>query len=323
MRSFWIKLLVLVMLASPALSKEKKASKAVAKEKEGVEKTAVEPFTPSVKFNGLLQFSLQAMNNIWDMKVAHARLRATALVDENTTLALMPEMGPTGFVLLDAYGLRNLGDQCSLQAGQFKPAFGDDRYLTPGQLKRVNYTKMTGFVLPSATNAWDMGVEFKKVGEQVTFQADVIQGAGPNKSADNDTTKDLAGRLEWKDKNIALGCSYYGGTSFGMGFISYQNWLGVHGRYNSEGFDARAEAVWLVNYRSAYFAQAAYRKGDWEPVAWGELGFLGTVQNYQLIGGGINYWPAVKTRIQLNVSLSGVTDFSAPALVVLQAEQIF
>lgn len=281
------------------------------------------PFVSSVKFNGFVQTWSSASDAVYDLKVAHARLRVTALVDEETTLAIMPEFAPGGFVLLDAYAQRALGEGWSVMAGQFKPAFGDDRYLTPAQLKRVNYTKMDSFAFPGNTNAWDIGMEIKKVSEQVTFQADLVQGAGPNKSADNDKTKDLAGRVEWKDAGFALGCSYYGGTNNGAGYLTYQNWGGFHVRYSKDGLDARAEAILAPFDRNAYFGQLAYKTGRFEPLAWYEAGFVGSVQNYQVLGGGLSYWPSPKTRLTLNGILNGVTDFSGPSVAILQAEQLF
>ncbi len=286
--------------------------------------TATPAFTPVVKLSGVIQFWNQDAANVWDELIKHARLRATALVDERTTAVLMPDLATNGFTLLDAYVSRDLGNQWSVMAGQYKPAFGDDRYLTPAQLKRADYLKLESFVFPSfPAKVWDMGVEVKKVADQWTIQAGCVQGAGPNVTKDNDSFKDLNARVEWKDKEFAFGGSYYGGTNNSGGFTSYQNWFGLHGRFAKDGFDGRAEAVWAPGTRAAGVLQAAYRTGDWEPLVWGELGWFNGNQAYQLLGAGLNFWVAPKTRLSVNGTLNGVTDFSGPAAGILQVEEIF
>ena len=317
------------VLAAGKDAKDKKEGK---KEEAKVEVKADKPaeaatapaFTPVVKLNGFVQFWTQNFNNSWDQLLKHTRLKATALVDPDTTAVIMPDMSTGGFTLLDAYVNRNLGEQWSIMAGQYKPAFGDDRYLTPAQLKRVDYARMDSFAFGNfPLKAWDMGFEFKKVAEEWTLQAGLVQGAGPNATKDSDQTKDLNARLEYKGKEFAVGASYYGGTSNTPTFAAFQNWGGVHLRYNSEGFDARAEAIFAPFNKNAYFAQLACKKGDWEPLAWGELGTLNSNQAYEVLGLGLNYWPAAKTRLSLNIVMNGVTDLSGPAMSVLQVEQVF
>ena len=335
-----VRIMILVMcgvafVAAPGYSETGKAPKAKGKvaskieakaeaTSEAAEATPTPALTPTVKLNGFVQFWTQNFNNSWDQLLKHTRLKATALMDPDTTVVIMPDMSTGGFTLLDAYVSRNLGDQWSVMAGQYKPAFGDDKYLTPAQLKRVDYAKMDSFAFGSfPLKAWDMGFEFKKVAEEWTIQAGLIQGAGPNATKDSDQTKDLNARVEYKTKEFAVGASYYGGTANTPTFATFQNWGGVHLRYNSEGFDARAEAIFAPFNKNAYFGQVAYKTGDWEPLAWGELGTINSNQAYDVLGLGLNYWPAAKTRLSFNVVMNGVTDLNGPAMTVLQVEQVF
>jgi hypothetical protein len=282
-----------------------------------------------VKLNGFIQHWTTVSDNDWDMQVIHARFRVTALVDENTTLALMPEYAPTGLTLLDAYATRSLGNGWSILAGQFKPAFGDDRYLTPIQFKRTNYIRLNGFAFMGSARPWDMGFEIKRVGEHLTFQAGLVQGAGPNVAADTDLVKDLFGRAEWKGEHFALGASYYGGTNntgAAAGYTpltEFSNWFGAHARFQKDGFDLRAEGILAPMDRAGLFGQAAYKAGDWEPLAWYETGGVGSVVSYQVLGAGLNHWPAAKTKVSLNATVTGATDFSADSMAVLQVEQVF
>ncbi len=283
---------------------------------------AEETFIPAVKWSGLLQFWNQVSDNKWDQTFHYVRLKATALVDPQTKVLVMPVLGTnTNFTLLDAFVQRDLGNDWTLTGGQFKFAFGDDRVLFPDQLKRVDYAKMDKFAFPG--NPWDMGFKVKKVFGDFTVLADVIQGAGPNVLKDNDNFKDISTRLEWKTGEWLIGGSYYGGTGNTTGFITYQSWFGAHARYSSGGFDARAEGIWAPLGKNAYLVQTSYRSGDLEPLAWGELGLMGASQNYQLLGAGINYWVAKQTRLSLNGTLNGRSDFSGPALVIFQIEQTF
>lgn len=279
-----------------------------------------------VQVSGFLQHWTQVQEDVWDLRLQAVWVKFSALVDERIEVVVQPSLaqaGPSGaaFSLLDAYATWNLGDHWFATAGQFKFAFGDDRYLAPDQLQRVNYTKMSKFAFPG--KLWDVGFEVMRASEDYSVQAAVIQGAGSNALTDNDVYKDFAGRAEWRTGGFTLGGSCYHGTSHVTGFTERQTWLGAHTRFRSEGFEARAEAIWAPMEKDAYFAQIAYRTGDWEPLVWGELGLVGSMQAYQSLGGGLNFWPAPQTRLSVNGILGGIDDLSDPILGIFQVEQVF
>ena len=276
---------------------------------------------PPVKLGGLIQFWTQFSADQWTETFHYVRLKAKAQIDPQTSVLVMPVLGTNStFTLLDAFVKRDLEGDFLLTAGQFKFVFGDDRQLHPDELKRVDYAKMDRFAFPGSP--WEMGFRVEKTFGSWKMGADILQGAGPNVAQDNNGIKDVSGRLEWAEDGVLLGASYYGGTANSTGFTAYQNWLGAHVRFEREGWEGKLESIWApVN--SGYTVQLAYKTGGWEPLLYGECGFTGALQAYELLGGGLNFWAAAHTRLSLNVSLNGTRDLSGPALSVFQVEQVF
>lgn len=256
--------------------------------------------------------------------VKHARVKVADSVDPEDTLVIMPDYGLTGFTLLDAYELHRFKDVegLSLMAGQFKFAFGDDRYLLPTQLKRTDYAAMDAFAFPGT--AWDIGMEAKEQSGPWDFQADLIQGAGQDVTTDNDNTKDLSFRGEWKSEYLVVGVSDYYGTSNKTGFTNPQDWFGAHLRILFSNFDLRGETILAPNSRNAYLAQASYKAASWlEPVVWYETGAVKSATAYNNLGAGVNLWGGTKTRISFDLSFVGISDILSQDTWTLQAEQVF
>lgn len=264
------------------------------------------------------------------LSLAHVRVRGVIAVDSEDTLAIMPDYATSGFTLLDAYGVHKFNDidGFSIMAGQFKFAFGDNRYLTPGQLKRTSYNVINALVPGGATaKAWDLGIEAKEQTGRLSLQVDAIQGDGPNVTADPNNTIDYAARAEWKDSHFVLGVSDYygkGGQTLAQTYATFQDWFGVHGRLMVESLDFRAEAIFAPNNADGFDTQLSVKPVSWfEPLAWFETAWTtkGTTANNA--GLGVNLWAGAKTRLSLDLSFTGISDILSQDTWTLQAEQIF
>lgn len=288
--------------------------------------------TPSLTWKGVFQAQDNLTNNggNQNLSLAHVRVSGTWAIDAEDTLVVMPDYGSTGFTLLDAYGLHQFSDVkgLSVQAGQFKVAFGDNRYLTPGQLKRTGYNAIDALIPGGATaKAWDLGLEVKEQVDQFSIQADAIQGAGPDVVSDNNNTIDYAARAEWKDPNFILGVSDYygeGGQGATYTYSSFQNWFGAHGRLMIESLDLRAEAVFAPGSANGYDAQVSIKPVSWfEPLAWYETILTNNTATTNNLGAGVNLWAGAKTRVSLDVSFIGLTDILSANSETLQFEEVF
>ncbi len=286
--------------------------------------------TPPV-WNALLQTqaSLTGSGTFLNFYLSHVRIKGTFAVDVEDTLVIMPEMAG-GFTLLDAYALHRFADiqGLSVMAGQFKVAFGDDRYLTPGQLKRVAYAGVDSLVPGGASaKAWDLGVEVRGQIDSLTLQGELIQGAGPNAAADLNNFKDLDARVEWKSPQFTLGLSdYYGRGGQGAGYIytTAQNWFGAHSRWIAGALDFRMEAIYAPAHMEGYLFQLSDKPLDgFEPLGWYEMHLTNNVVTAQNLGAGFNLWAGDKTRISLDLSFIGLTDILSVNQEILQIETIF
>jgi hypothetical protein len=277
------------------------------------------------------------------LSLYHVRVRGVVAVDSEDTLAVMPDYsigsGTTGFVLLDAYGVHQFSaiSGLSVMAGQFKYAFGDNRYLLPQQLKRVTYNMTDALIPGNATaKAWDIGLEVKEKIDALTVQVDAIQGDGPNVTVDPNNTIDFTARAEWKDTNFILGLSDYygrGGQSPAYSYGSFQDWFDAYGRLMIETLDFRTEMILAPNNASGLDIQLAVKPVSWfEPLVWFETmsnvsaaalfnpAVEGSANN---LGAGVNLWAGAKTRVSFDISFIGTSDILNTNSETLQFEEVF
>ncbi len=288
--------------------------------------------TPGVMWSGVFQAQDNLTNNgsNENLSIAHMRVRAAVAVDGEDTLVIMPDYGPSTFTLLDAYGLHQFSDLkgLSVAAGQFKVAFGDNRYLTPAQLKRTSYDAIDALIPGGATaKAWDLGLEVKEQIDEFSIQADAIQGAGPNVLVDTNNTIDYAGRAEWKNSDFVLGVSDYlgqGGQGATYTYSSFQNWFNAYGRLTVETMDLRAEAIFAPGNANGYDAQLSFKPVSWfEPLVWYETILTNNVATTNNLGAGVNLWAGKKTRLSLDVSFIGLNDMLSANTETVQFEEVF
>ncbi len=299
------------------------------------------PTPAPVVWSGLLQAQDNWTGNgaAEALSLYHVRVRGVIAVDSEDTLAIMPDysigVGTTGFTLLDAYGVHKFSDfnGLSVMAGQFKFAFGDNRYLLPQQLKRTSYNVIDALIPGGVkATAWDLGLEIKEQIDALTIQVDAIQGDGPNVTVDPNNTIDFTARAEWKDANFILGLSDYygkGGQSAAYTYASFQDWFDAYGRLMIETLDFRTEMILAPNNASGLNLQLSVKPASWfEPLIWFET-MNSSVSNSTIpgignnLGAGVNLWAGAKTRVSFDLSFVGTSDILTTNSETLQFEEVF
>jgi hypothetical protein len=307
-----------------------------------MEATSTPKPTPApVVWSGLLQAqdNWTSNGNVEALSLYHVRVRGVIAVDSEDTLAIMPDysigVGTTGFTLLDAYGVHKFSDinGLSVMAGQFKFAFGDNRYLLPQQLKRTSYNAIDALIPGGAkATAWDLGLEVKEQIDALTIQVDAIQGDGPNVTVDPNNTIDFTARAEWKDANFILGASDYygrGGQSAAYSYSAFQDWFDAYARLMIETLDFRTEMILAPNNASGLDLQLSVKPvTGFEPLVWFET-MNSSVSNSTIpgignnLGAGVNVWAGAKTRLSFDLSFVGTSDILSTNTETLQFEEVF
>jgi hypothetical protein len=301
----------------------------------------LKPTQPAVVWSGVIQAQDNWTNNgnAEALSLAHVRVRGVIVLDSENSLAIMPDYAIGTFTLLDAYGVHKFGyiNGLSVMAGQFKYAFGDNRYLLPQQLKRTTYNITDALIPGNATaKAWDLGLEVKEQIDALTVQVDAIQGDGPNVTADPNNTIDFTARAEWKDTHFILGISNYygkGGQTAAYTFTSLQDWFDAYGRLMIESLDFRTEMILAPNNASGFDAQLSIKPISWfEPLVWfetmnnansGVVNNLGVPGIANSLGAGVNFWSGDKTRVSFDLSFIGTSDILNTTSETLQVEETF
>lgn len=273
------------------------------------------------------------------LSLYHVRVRGVVAVDSEDTLAVMPDysigVGTTGFVLLDAYGVHKFSGitGLSVMAGQFKYAFGDNRYLLPQQLKRTSYNAIDALIPGGAkATAWDLGLEIKEQIDALTVQVDAIQGDGPNVTVDPNNTMDFTANVEWQDSHFILGASDYygrGGQTAAYTYTSFQDWFDAYGRLMIDTLDFRTEMVLAPGNASGLDLQLSFKPvSGFEPLVWYET-MNSSVTNSTIpgignnLGAGVNVWAGAKTRLSFDLSFIGTSDILNSNTETLQFEEVF
>ncbi len=157
--------------------------------------------------------------NEWRPK--SSRLILKLMPNEVTTGVIIPELVNHPYAyLLDAYvQIKQPGKERVLRMGQFKFPFGYDRMFTPAQLRRVDYSPISGAIF--ARDGWDTGALII-VGEAWwKLTAAMVQGVGstllPKAPASAAATDASTGtgtfELKWAAINLSvIGSAFYGNT---------------------------------------------------------------------------------------------------------------
>jgi hypothetical protein len=291
---------------------------------------------------GIQRFQTNASgpNGGFTAGLQNVRLGATVGIDADDTLTLTTSLAAgfaTGFKLLDGYDVRKISgvwDGLTLKVGQFKVAFGQDGYLNPEQLIRINYS-LIDTVIPFAAvnngvNQGDnylVGAELDQTYSDLTFQLAAVQSLGIGAITPSTGTKfDYVGRAQWKSSNLSLGLSdYLQSTSTASG---NPNSLGANASVSADVFKLDLEAIFGASATNGYTGTlSAKLLPGFQPAAWYEWTTTSAGANTGAddLGAGVNFDLAAKTRLAFDVDFTGSNygDVLAINTETVQLQEVF
>lgn len=177
-----------------------------------------------------------------------ARVKIAAEPGEGIKAVIVPELAG-GLQLLDAYAVwEALPGLLSIEAGQFKIPFGQDRMETPASLERVDYSMIDKAILPR--NAWDDGFMLTLKGAGLKADLAAFEGLGPNlalpagSATGSREMQEFSGSLEYAvAEGIAVGASAYSGLNGAASTSQCGCVGGAHARAKVGPADLRAELI--------------------------------------------------------------------------------
>ncbi|MDP9081583.1 MAG: OprO/OprP family phosphate-selective porin [Bacteroidota bacterium] len=182
--------------------------------------------TRALQISGLVQsryqgFAQNGVNNAFDLH--RARLDVKGDINDNWTYEVYTEFAGTT-KLLDAYTTYKITDYLKFTAGQFKVPFSQESLISDSQLDFIDRAQVVDALSGRAKdvignqNGRDIGIQingsFAKVDDRYLFDYTfgVFNGAGFDVTTDNNSHKDLAGRLSIHPiKDLVVSADIYNG----------------------------------------------------------------------------------------------------------------
>ncbi|WP_428331204.1 porin [Mucilaginibacter sp.] len=218
--------------------------------------------TRALQISGLVQteyqgFQQSGFNNSFSLH--RARLDVKGDINDNWNYEVYTEFAGTT-KLLDAYTTYKIADYLKFTAGQFKVPFSLESLISDSQLDFIDRSQVVNALAGRSAdvignqNGRDIGIQiggsFAKLNEHYLFDYTfgVFNGAGYDVTADNNSRKDIVGRLTVHPiKNLDISGNFYNGVGFYGTPAKNQ-------KRNRGGFDARYVIGGLA-------IQAEYDKG--------------------------------------------------------------
>lgn len=233
----------------------------------------------ALQLSGLAQFRYQGfeqagVNNAFDLH--RIRLDVRGDVTNKWSYDIYSEYGGAGVKLIDAWISYKLDDYLKFTAGQFKIPFSLESLITDSQLEFIDRSQVVEALAARSKDiignqqGRDIGIQvsgsFVKLDEQYLFDYifGIFNGAGYDVTADNNTDKDIAGRLSVHPiKNLTISADFYNGLAFYGTPAKNQkrNRGGIDARYTLGNLTLQTEydkGTDGVIQRDGWFAQAAY-----------------------------------------------------------------
>lgn len=225
-------------------------------------------------------------------------------------------------LLLDAMIEFSLVKNGYLRVGQFKVPFSQENLISAAYLDTINLSQVVNKLAPGrddGANGRDIGALADYRYETVEVTAAVLNGSGINK-ADPDAKKDIALRATWAPLSyLTVGVSEYIGHTIpatAASPIFKRDRTGLELAVNYDRYMVKGEYIYAVdNIKDAsgfylmggYYIlpkklQAIVRYDMLDP----DLNLAGNRSTIFL--GGLNYFFAPKTKIQLNAELGKLED---------------
>jgi phosphate-selective porin len=232
----------------------------------------------ALQISGLIQteyqgFQQTGVNNSFSLH--RARLDVKGDIDDNWNYEVYTEFAATT-KLLDAYSSYKIADYLRFTAGQFKVNFSLESLIADSQLEFIDRSQVVNALAGRSTdvignqNGRDLGImtsgSFLKVNGHYFFDysLSVFNGAGYDVTTDNNSHKDIVGRLTIHPvKNFQISGNFYDGQGYYGNPAKNQlrNRGGVDARYVIGGLSLQAEYDKGTDgtiKRDGWYGQAGY-----------------------------------------------------------------
>jgi phosphate-selective porin OprO/OprP len=232
----------------------------------------------ALQISGLLQteyegFQQTGVNNTFLLH--RARLDVKGDINDNWNYEVYTEFASTT-KLLDAYTTYKIADYLKFTAGQFKVPFSIESLIQDSQLEFIDRSQVDNALAGRQTDVIgnqqgrDLGIQingsFAKVDDRYLFDytLGVFNGAGYDVTTDNNSHKDIVGRLSVHPiKGLAVSADFYDGQgNYGTPAKNYlRNRGGFDARYVIGGLSLQAEYDKGTDgtiKRDGWYGQAAY-----------------------------------------------------------------
>jgi phosphate-selective porin OprO/OprP len=232
----------------------------------------------ALQISGVIQteyegFQQTGVNNTFLLH--RARLDVKGDIDDNWNYEVYTEFAGTT-KLLDAYTSYKIADALKFTAGQFKVPFSIESLISDSQLEFIDRTQVVNALAGRQTDVIgnqqgrDLGIQingsFAKINDYYLFDytLGVFNGAGYGVTTDNNSHKDIVGRLTIHPvKNLSVSADFYDGQgNYGTPAKNYlRNRGGFDARYVIGGLSLQAEYDKGTDgtiKRDGWYGQAAY-----------------------------------------------------------------
>ncbi|MGN6181862.1 MAG: porin [Mucilaginibacter sp.] len=207
----------------------------------------------ALQLSGLLQteyedFQQKGVNNTFLLH--RARLDVKGDINSNWSYEVYTEFAGVNPKLLDAYTTYKIADFLKVTAGQFKVPFSLESLISDNQLEFIDRSQVVNALSGRSTdvignqNGRDIGIQVS--GNFVTldtkqylfdYSVALVNGAGYDATTDNNSHKDIAGRLGIHPiNNLVISGDFYNGQGY---YTLAGAKTATNNKRNREGIDAR------------------------------------------------------------------------------------